>query len=228
MISKDENKLFLPELECDINEKYDVSDSLLIEALVKGKDKRNIDWNFTLRKNANLNIVLFDLSKHDSNIKIYVDAEENTETNIYIASSTINDKKIFNVEVINNGRNGHSKVKMYGVNKGSGTMKFLGSTTIEFGAKKSDVRQDGRIINFSNSSDSEVSPKLFIKENDVKASHGAVVGSIPNSSLFYLMSRGISRKDAIDLLARGSFLTFVDLLSSEVVINAVKKELNYD
>ncbi|HBD05966.1 MAG TPA: hypothetical protein DCY93_00955 [Firmicutes bacterium] len=228
MISKGENNIFLPELECDLSEKYDVNDSLLIEALVKGKDKRNIEWNFNLRKNASLNIVLFDLASHESNIKIFVDAEEDTEANIYIASSTINDKKIFNVEVINKGRNGHSKVKMYGVNKGSGTMKFLGATTIEFGAKKSDVRQDGRIINFSSSSNSEVSPKLFIKENDVKASHGAVVGSVPNSSLFYLMSRGISRKDAIDLLARGSFLTFVDLLSSEKVTEAVKKELNYD
>jgi len=226
MISKGENNIFLPELESDLNENYEIEDTLLIEALVKGKDKRNIDWNFNLKRNANLNIILFDLSSHETNINIHVDAEEDTEANIYIASSTVTDKKIFNVEVINKGRNGRSKVKMYGVNKGSGTMKFLGSTTIEFGAKKSDVRQDGRIINFSSSSNSEVSPKLFIKENDVKASHGAVVGSIPNSSLFYLMSRGISRKDAIDLLARGSFLNFVDLLSSEKVAEAVKKELN--
>ena len=43
--------------------------------------------------------------------------------------------------------------------------------------------------------------------DDVKASHGATVSMIDEEALFYLMSRGISKQGAIDLVKR-AFLAF--------------------
>ena len=46
----------------------------------------------------------------------------------------------------------------------------------------------------------EVDPELEILCNQVKASHAASVGQIDEEQLFYLMSRGLSKQDAVKLI----------------------------
>lgn len=46
-------------------------------------------------------------------------------------------------------------------------------------------------------------PELEIEADDVKCSHGAAVGQLNEDHIFYLLSRGISRKDAVRMLAEG-------------------------
>lgn len=46
-------------------------------------------------------------------------------------------------------------------------------------------------------------PNMFIDEDSVEAKHGSVIGSFNEEDLFYLMSRGISEKEAITLLMKG-------------------------
>ncbi|MBP9818017.1 SufD family Fe-S cluster assembly protein [Candidatus Shapirobacteria bacterium] len=48
----------------------------------------------------------------------------------------------------------------------------------------------------------EVQPELEIDSNDVKASHSASVGQVDEEQLFYLMSRGISRPEAVRLIVK--------------------------
>ncbi len=46
-------------------------------------------------------------------------------------------------------------------------------------------------------------PELEIEADDVKCSHGATVGQLNEDHIFYLLSRGISRQDAVRMLAEG-------------------------
>ncbi len=46
-------------------------------------------------------------------------------------------------------------------------------------------------------------PSLQIDTNDVKASHGSTKGQVDEEQLFYLMSRGISREEAEQLIVQG-------------------------
>lgn len=46
-------------------------------------------------------------------------------------------------------------------------------------------------------------PNLEIEADDVKCSHAATVGKIPDEYIFYLQSRGIPEKQAKDLIAEG-------------------------
>lgn len=48
-------------------------------------------------------------------------------------------------------------------------------------------------------------PALEIAANDVRAFHGATVGAIDDDNIFYLMSRGIERAAAEELIALGFF-----------------------
>ena len=48
-------------------------------------------------------------------------------------------------------------------------------------------------------------PELEISNNQVQASHASAIGPVDQSQLFYLMSRGFSKSDALDLIIK-SFL----------------------
>jgi len=51
----------------------------------------------------------------------------------------------------------------------------------------------------------DVVPSLEIEANDVHVSHGATAGKLDEEQLFYLMSRGLSRRQAASVLVRGFF-----------------------
>ena len=43
-------------------------------------------------------------------------------------------------------------------------------------------------------------PELKIYNDDVKCSHGTTIGTLDNSAIFYLQSRGVSESDARKML----------------------------
>ena len=62
---------------------------------------------------------------------------------------------------------------------------------------------------------------LEIDEYDCKASHGAGVGAIDESDLFYLMSRGIERTEAVSLIVNGYIAPVLKQIDDENVIEYV-------
>ena len=67
------------------------------------------------------------------------------------------------------------------------------------------VNQENQIINL-NDGNSKIDPKLLIENYDVSSSHSAYIGSFKESSIFYLMSRGVSKISATKLLIKSLLL----------------------
>lgn len=82
---------------------------------------------------------------------------------------------------------------------------FYGLVSIRKGAKNTDTffREDALLL--SDTAKAEAIPSLEIDENEVKAGHASTVGPVDPEQLFYLMSRGITRKEAESLVVRGFF-----------------------
>ncbi len=91
----------------------------------------------------------------------------------------------------------------YGVAKEKSNIVFTGVNHILEGAKGSETIQNAKIIVFDEESSGTASPVLRIDENDVKASHGAVVGQLNEDHMFYLMSRGLNKEEARALITLG-------------------------
>ena len=68
------------------------------------------------------------------------------------------------------------------------------------GAKNSKCFQKSRCLTFENPKVAKVLPILEIDENDVEASHSLSSGTIDEDVLFYMNSRGLSKKEALGLL----------------------------
>ena len=67
---------------------------------------------------------------------------------------------------------------------------------------KLDLNRSG-ISNITSDSDFFDVDDLFIDEYDVMASHGVAIGSINKDDLFYLMSRGLTKEAASNMVIMG-------------------------
>ena len=72
-------------------------------------------------------------------------------------------------------------------------------------AQKTDAYQANRNLLLSEYARADSIPGLEIEANDVLCTHGATVGKVDEQQLFYLMTRGLSRRQATAMIVAGFF-----------------------
>lgn len=112
---------------------------------------------------------------------------------------------------------------------------FNGKIYVRQKAQKTNAFQANNNILLSDSAKVNTKPQLEIWADDVKCSHGCTVGQLDEDALFYLMSRGISRKDATSLLLSAFSTDITDKIEDEVIREKYKSiilneldELNHE
>ena len=68
-------------------------------------------------------------------------------------------------------------------------------------------------------------PELEIYADDVKCSHGSTSGNVEEDSLYYLMTRGLSRKESLRLLINGFLNDIVDVIKSNSIKDFISSNL---
>lgn len=198
----------------------------LVYFLSGKREEKEVKLDIDLKENASLAFTLVDFSSSDIHFNLNVNLYHSSSCNISIASlNTEKTNKIYSVNTNHLDTDGYSRTKMGGINAGASVLKFLGSSYIKNGAHRCDTRQEGKITNLSKDSKSEVSPSLLIKENDVKASHGAALGAYNENHLFYLMSRGLTMDESKKLITYGSLLPIIEELQDEKLMEEAKSVL---
>jgi len=77
---------------------------------------------------------------------------------------------------------------------------FHGRIIVHKDAQKTDAKQTNRNLLLSDTAQIDTKPQLEIYADDVKCTHGATIGQIEETALFYLRSRGIDEASARRLL----------------------------
>ena len=77
----------------------------------------------------------------------------------------------------------------------------------------------------SENSEFDSKPELEIYADDVKCSHGSTSGSIDEDSIYYLMTRGLNRKESVKLLVDGFLNEVIEMIKSNSVRKFVKEKL---
>lgn len=111
-----------------------------------------------------------------------------------------NQKYIININ--HNNKNTISNVINHGVVINDSKLLFEVNSKVEKGNVKSVLNQSSKIIVMA-SNNSVIKPNLLIDEYDVEAVHAATIGRFSKEDIFYLMSKGIDKDSAIDLLIKG-------------------------
>jgi Fe-S cluster assembly protein SufD len=130
-------------------------------------------------------------------------------------------KQNFTTSIIHFGKNSEGYILKHGVMKDSASSIFNGIGKIEHGASKSNAEQESRVLMLSEKARGDANPILLIDEDDVTAGHAASVGRVDPIQMYYLMSRGIPKKEAERLIIHG----FLAPVVNELPIEGVKKQL---
>lgn len=87
---------------------------------------------------------------------------------------------------------------------------FSGLIRVHEGAQKTDAYQKNNNLILSPQARADSIPNLEIAANDVRCSHGATAGKVADDQLFYLMSRGLSRREAERMIVLGFLAPLVE------------------
>jgi Fe-S cluster assembly protein SufD len=98
---------------------------------------------------------------------------------------------------------------------------FNGKIMVRKDAQKTNAYQSNKNIILSKKASINSKPQLEIFADDVKCSHGATTGQLNPEELFYLMSRGIGRKEAGNIL----LIAFANDLIENIKIEPLKEML---
>ena len=179
--------------------------SNLLLKLANFKENTDIKIYGKVGKNAGISVVFADFSKDFTRISSQIDlAEEGANCDWHLATlANKKDDKTFDISFKHIVGKTTSVMDNYGVARDDSKIVFSGVSHITEGAKKSNAKQNAKIIVFDKDSQGVASPILRIDENEVQASHGAVVGQLNSDHMFYLMSRGLTRDDARTLITLG-------------------------
>jgi Fe-S cluster assembly protein SufD len=87
-----------------------------------------------------------------------------------------------------------------GIAAGRSRIAFNGKIVVAAGAPGTDSQQSLRGLLAGAGAEIDVRPQLEIYTDDVRCSHGASAGKLDDNMLFYLLSRGLERTEALRLL----------------------------
>lgn len=125
----------------------------------------------------------------------------NSKVDYNFSTKVYNDQKYI-ININHNNKNTISNVINHGVVMNDAHLLFEVNSTIKKGNSKSKLNQENKIIVMSKNN-SVINPNLFIDEYDVDAVHSATIGKFNKNDIFYLMSKGITKEESINLLIKG-------------------------
>ncbi|MGM9988672.1 MAG: Fe-S cluster assembly protein SufD [Bacillaceae bacterium] len=130
-------------------------------------------------------------------------------------------KQNFTTKIVHFGKHSEGDILKHGVVRDEASHIFNGIGKIEHGASKSNAQQASRVLMLNEKARGDANPILLIDEDDVLAGHAASAGRVDPNTLYYLMSRGIPKKEAERLVIHG----FLAPVVNELPIEAVKQRL---
>jgi Fe-S cluster assembly protein SufD len=167
--------------------------------------------NIIIKKNENLVLpVIWSGKEKEVNYDIKLTGVNSSLTLLMLLLGKKEDKVKIQVNVDHQVIETKSRIIVKGIVDDSANVDFNGLVRIEKGAKGSNTWLSANLLLLSDSAEGRAVPALEILENDVKAGHATTIGKINDAELFYLMSRGLSKAKATDLIVRGFLNGFLD------------------
>ena len=116
---------------------------------------------------------------------------------------------------------GTSDLLYKGSLQGNSRMVWRGMIKVDRIAQQTDGYQRNDNLILSDAARADSIPGLEIEADDVKCSHGATAGRVDDEQVFYAMSRGLTRKEAVRMIVTGFFQQVFDRIAVASVRHAL-------
>lgn len=188
--------------------------------------KENSD-DITLKFNIkNANLVFNIIGYNNKDIKI--EAVLNEGGNIELYNSLVSRKKEYiDINILHNYKDTKSNIYNCGTTDDNGSITFNVVSKVLKKNTNCYVNQDSKIIVFNDDAVNKINPVLLIDEYEVNARHSAYIGDFNEDELFYLESRGLSKKEASNLLLDGFLIGVLKINNEEKELLKDKLKTNW-
>ena len=99
---------------------------------------------------------------------------------------------------------------------------FSGLIKVAENAQQTDAYQTNRNLLLDPTAEANALPGLEILANDVKCSHGATTGNVNAEELFYMMQRGIPKREAMKLMVFGFFEEVIEKIENDELAESLR------
>jgi len=120
---------------------------------------------------------------------------------------------------------GRSDLLYKGAVQDHSRLVWRGMIRVDEGAQKTDGYQRDDNLILSEHARADSIPGLEILANDVRCTHGATLGRVDDELIFYAMSRGLTRKEAVRLVVTGFFQQVFDRITIDSVREALAEAI---
>lgn len=199
----------------DINLDIGVSDGVCIKLfIISGDNDLKVRNHYQLGDNSNLLLFKFYYNK-SINEEVIIDLNGDKAMVSYNFSSISFNNEEYHIIVNHNDNKVISKVSNKCVGLDGSKISLVIDSNLDKGNIDCVMEQNSRILTLGDVNASIV-PNMYIDEDSVEARHGSVIGRIRAEEIFYLMSRGITERDAVSLIVKG-------LIFSNLVVDMEKR-----
>ena len=170
-----------------------------------------------LQENANVNYTIIDIGAKNSVSNYYANLIGNGAKNdlktIYLG--TENQVKDINYIAHTRGEKTEIDIDVQGALKDFSKKNFKGTIDFKKGCKNAKGNENEYCMMLSETAKSIALPMLLCTEDNVEGNHSTSSGKVEPEILFYIMSRGISYKEAIKLITRARFGNIIERIQNE-------------
>jgi Fe-S cluster assembly protein SufD len=152
--------------------------------------------------------------------------DSGTMTNFYGVYVGINKQHIDNQTFIDHAYPNCNSNELYkGILADKAKGVFNGKIIVRPDAQKTNAFQKNHSLVLSKTAKMNSKPQLEIYADDVKCSHGATIGQLNKEALYYMRSRGLSKKEAVSVLKQAFLTEITELFKIEPVREKVEQLL---
>lgn len=211
--------------DCDnINLTININDNVCIN-LSEYSNCRDIIINNSYNLNEDSTLILskfyFNMNTKEK-INIYLNKVKASIKYNFSSISSGNDKYLISIHHL--AESTSSDIFNRTIAKDGSSNIFDINSYVDNGIRDCYLRQETKIISLGNS-DNKINPNMFISEDSTIAVHSSTIGNISEDELFYLMSRGISYRDSINLIVKGMIISNInpDMETRSKILNILDK-----
>ncbi|MGN1271322.1 MAG: SufB/SufD family protein [Clostridia bacterium] len=206
------------------NAKVDVT----IINLLNGESNNFYSIENEINNKAEVNYTIIDIGAKNSISNYYSNvlgsSSKNNLKTIYLG--TKNEVKDINYIAEIRGENSNVDIDVQGALKDESKKHFKGTIDFKKGCKKSKGNENEFCILLSDKAKSLALPMLLCTEDDIEGNHSTASGKVDNKDLFYIMSRGLSYKEAIRLIVKAKFNQIIQTIKEEELKEEVLSEID--
>lgn len=181
-----------------------------------------------LEKNSKVNYTIIDIGGKTSISNYYSNIigenADNDLKSIYLGIGE--QRKDINYIAELRGTKTNIDIDVQGALKDSAKKNFKGTIDFKKGSKKAKGNENEYCMLLSDKAKSIALPMLLCTEEDVEGNHSTASGKVDEKQLFYIMTRGISYKEAVKLIVKSKFNKIIERILDEELKNEILSEID--